>query len=100
MLGPGSGTIRRRGLAKVGMALLEEVCHCGWWALRPSSKPRGCQSSVYLQNKMENSHVLLCHSCLDAAMLPSSEPVNQPQLNVFLHKNFLDHGVSLEQWKL
>jgi hypothetical protein len=29
MLGPGSGTIRRCDLAGVGMALKEEVCHCG-----------------------------------------------------------------------
>ena len=29
MLGPGSGTIRRRGLVGVGVALLEEVCHFG-----------------------------------------------------------------------
>ena len=28
MLGPGSGTIRRYGLVGVGVALLEEVCHC------------------------------------------------------------------------
>jgi hypothetical protein len=29
MLGPGSGTVRRCGLIGVGVALLEEVCHCG-----------------------------------------------------------------------
>ena len=29
MLGPGSGTIRLYGLVGVGVALLEEVCHCG-----------------------------------------------------------------------
>ena len=28
-LGPGSGTIRRYGLVGVGVALLEEVSHCG-----------------------------------------------------------------------
>jgi hypothetical protein len=28
MLIPGSGTIRRCGLVGVGVALLEEVCHC------------------------------------------------------------------------
>ena len=28
MLGPGSGTIRRCGLAEVGVALLEEVWPC------------------------------------------------------------------------
>ena len=29
MLGPGSGTTRRSGLVEVGVALLEEVSHCG-----------------------------------------------------------------------
>jgi len=29
MLGPGSGTLRRCGLVGVGVALWEEVCHCG-----------------------------------------------------------------------
>ena len=29
MLDPESGTIRRCGLVGVGVALLEEVCHCG-----------------------------------------------------------------------
>jgi hypothetical protein len=29
MLGPGNGTIKRCGLVEVGVALLEEVCHCG-----------------------------------------------------------------------
>ena len=29
ILGPGSGTIRRCGLVRVSVALLEEVCHCG-----------------------------------------------------------------------
>jgi hypothetical protein len=28
MLSPGSGTIRRCDLVGVGVALLEEVCHC------------------------------------------------------------------------
>lgn len=29
MFGPGSGTIRKRGLVGVDVILLEEVCHCG-----------------------------------------------------------------------
>jgi len=36
MLGPGNGTTRRCGLVGVGVALLEEVCHCGDGLLRPS----------------------------------------------------------------
>jgi hypothetical protein len=30
MLGPGSSTVRKCGLVGVGVALLEEVCHCGY----------------------------------------------------------------------
>jgi hypothetical protein len=43
MLGLGSGTVKRSGcwssygIAEVGVALLEEVCHCRGWAWRPSS---------------------------------------------------------------
>jgi hypothetical protein len=40
-----------------------EVCHCGCGL--PES-----QSSVCLHNKMQNSQLLPCHTCLDAAMLP------------------------------
>jgi hypothetical protein len=29
VLGLGTGTIRRYGLVGVGVALLEEMCHCG-----------------------------------------------------------------------
>jgi hypothetical protein len=29
MLSPGSGNIWRCGLVRIGVALLEEVCHCG-----------------------------------------------------------------------
>jgi hypothetical protein len=29
MLGPGSGSIRRYGPVEIGVALMEEVCHCG-----------------------------------------------------------------------
>jgi hypothetical protein len=47
MLGLGSGTVRRCGLVGVGIAFLEEVCHFGGGALRPSS-----YLSVCLQNKM------------------------------------------------
>ena len=52
-----------------GVALLEEVGHCGGWVLRPSSKSHASQSyGVYLWNKMENSQLLPCHACLDAVM--------------------------------
>ena len=29
MLGPGDGTVSSCGLGRIGVALLEEVCHCG-----------------------------------------------------------------------
>ena len=29
VLAVGSGTIRRHGIVRVSVALLEEVCHCG-----------------------------------------------------------------------
>jgi hypothetical protein len=43
MLGPGNGTIRGCGLAGVGVALLERMCHCevGFEAL-PSAKETVC----------------------------------------------------------
>ena len=37
VLGPGSGTTRRCGLVGVGVASLEEGCHCRDGLLRPSS---------------------------------------------------------------
>jgi hypothetical protein len=37
MFGPGSDTIRRYGLVVVGVALLEEVCHCRSGFVDPSS---------------------------------------------------------------
>jgi hypothetical protein len=39
MLGPGSGTLKRYDLVVVGMALLEEVHHCGGWALSVFCSP-------------------------------------------------------------
>ena len=36
MPGPGSATIRKCGLVGVGIALLEEVCHCGGGLSDPS----------------------------------------------------------------
>jgi hypothetical protein len=41
MLGPGGDTIRRCGIVRVGMALLEEVCHCGGGQWDPSSSHMG-----------------------------------------------------------
>ena len=89
-----------------GVALLEEVHHCGGWGtLRHSSySPEDAESSSSLQIKMLNSQLLQHHAYLDAAMLPStmimdgtSETVSQPQLNVVLYKSYLGHGVCIQQ---
>ena len=42
-----SGTVRRCGLIGVGVAMLEEVCHCGGWALR-SVILKVCSQSLLL----------------------------------------------------
>jgi hypothetical protein len=63
MLGPGSGTIRECRLVGVGVALLEEVCHCGGGLYQ---SPSCC-----LLNKMWNSELLQHHPCLDTATLPA-----------------------------
>jgi hypothetical protein len=65
----GSGTIRN-GLVEVGVALLDEVCHCGGGLRDPPLSCLRSWSSVCLQNKMQNFQFLLCHSFLEAAMFP------------------------------
>ena len=69
----GSGTIRRCGLAGVGVALLEEVYHLGP-ALRSheaQARLSGSVSSYCLWIKMLNSQILLeNHVCLHVTMLP------------------------------
>jgi hypothetical protein len=52
---------------------------------------------------MQNAQLLKCHACLEAAIFPTmtimdltSEPVSQPQLNVFLFKSCLGRGISSE----
>jgi hypothetical protein len=47
MLGPGSDTIRTCGLVGVGVALLEEVCHCGHQLL--DSCPSCLEASLVLE---------------------------------------------------
>jgi hypothetical protein len=61
-LGPESGTIWR-------CVLVEEVCHCGGWALRPLSSLSGCQSSQQLQHHI--CPVMPC-SCLDEPLNPKA----------------------------
>ena len=54
ILGSDSGLIRRCGIVGVGVALLEQVCHCLAWALKSSCQLPGRQSSPRsLQRKMQ-----------------------------------------------
>jgi hypothetical protein len=52
---------------------------------------------------MQKSQLLLCHACLDAAMLPAliidwtSEPINQSQLNFVLQERWLNGHKN--EWK-
>jgi hypothetical protein len=72
----GSGTIRKCGLAGIGVALLEKVCHCvgrleGLLVLELCPVPKR-PSTGCLQIKMQNSQLLLQHHVyLDTAMLPA-----------------------------
>jgi hypothetical protein len=99
----GSGTISRYGLAGVGVASLEDVCHCGRslraQMIKPcplcQSFPAACQSRC---------RTLSPSPVLSAGLLPmlpaliimdlTSEVVSQSQLNVFLYKTCCGHGVS------
>ena len=75
MLGPGSGTIRRCGLVGVGVALLEEVCHCGGGLCNPL--PSCLEDSSLLFTFGTQCRLLQRHAYLDAAMLPAlTEPLN------------------------
>jgi hypothetical protein len=59
---PGSGTIRKWGLGRVGMALLEEVCHCGGglWDSPPSHMGENL-SCLPSEQDVESQHPLaLC----------------------------------------
>lgn len=96
----GCGTVKRRGLAGLGVAS-EEVCHCGvmlklcpvWRAV-----PFCC-----LWIKMQNSQLLQHHAFLHAAMLPAMtvtdrpSELSQPHVNVCLCKSCCGPGVSSQQ---
>ena len=89
------------------VALLEEVWHCEGELLRSHAQvPPSVEHSISCSQwiKMKNSRLLQHQVCLHTAMLPAmtimdwtSEPVNQPQLNVDLYKTCLDHSVSSQQ---
>lgn len=72
-------------LIEGSVALLEEMYHCGdgLWDSPPSCLKTVC----------------FCHVCLPAAVMFgwTSEPVNQPQLNVVLYRSCLGHCVFSQQ---
>ena len=97
-----------------GMALLEEVCHCGvgFGGLLLYSDSIHCQRELSLaawktlssdchRIRMQISQLLLQHSvCLHTAMLPAimimdetSETVNKSPLNACFYNSCLGHGV-------
>ena len=94
-------TIRRRGLVGVGVALLEEVCV--WWWLKPgpvSHTPFPLPVGLNVELSVTSSapclpghHHAFCHADNALNLLT----VSQPQLNVFLYKSCLGHGVSSQQ---
>jgi hypothetical protein len=72
MFGHRNGTIRRCGLVGVGVALLEEVCHCGaGFEVQSSSYTQGdTQSPAAFRLRCRTlSSILQHHVCLHAAML-------------------------------
>jgi hypothetical protein len=90
----GSGTIRKCGLIEGGVALLEEVCHCGVGfevlCLSPAQGRRVFRWPSDQDVKLSVPSPAPCQparcyvSCHDDNGLRSSETVTQPQLNVVL----------------
>ena len=62
MLGPESCTIRRCGLIRVGVPLLEEVCHCGGWLGDPSPTP--------LEASLLFAFGARCRTLIDSSAMP------------------------------
>ena len=94
----GYGTIRRCGFVGVGMALLEEVCHCGC-GLEDSytQDPAHYVIRLSVACKTEDSQLFLQHHvCLRATMFPTmimdwnSKVVSKtPQLYVFIIRDVI-----------
>jgi len=98
MLGLGSGTIRRYGFVGVGVALLEEVCHCGHGLWDP---PSNCQwDSVLLLSLDEDVELLVPSLAPYTSVYHHASSYNdnglnlrcQSQLNVVLCKSCLGDG--------
>lgn len=94
----GSDTIRWCGLLRIGVALLEKVCHCGDGLWGPMLKLHPVWESLFLAafRSGYKTSTPQHRVCLHAAMVPAkmvmdwpSENVSQTQLNVFLYKSYL-----------
>ena len=73
-----------------GVALLEEVCHCGWAVRSQKLKP----VSLFLQPARCSQTLLQHHVCPKAAMLPTMMIMDwTSELDASLDKSF-GHGVS------
>jgi hypothetical protein len=70
MLDPGSGTIRRYGLVGIGVALLEDVCHCGGGLRDPPSCLKKTICSWLPLGEDVGLSAPPARACLDAAVLP------------------------------
>ena len=94
----GSDTIRWCGLLRIGVALLEKVCHCGDGLWGSVLKLHPVWESLFLAafRSGYKTSAPQHRVCLHAAMVPAkmvmdwpSENVSQTQLNVFLYKRYL-----------
>lgn len=93
-----NGTIRKYGLVRAGMALLDEVYHWGQ-VFQMLKLSRVSQSLPAASGSKRRT---LQHVCMHATMLPTMITINlwtvyQSQLNGFLYKSYSGHDVSSQQ---
>lgn len=104
----GSGTTMGCGLVEGGVALMEEVCHCGeglWGLLCSSSAQHGIAVSSLLPMDQDVKLSTPSAPCLvHDAMFPINmitdwtyETVSHSQVNGLPYNSCLGHGVSSEQ---
>jgi hypothetical protein len=76
---PVNGTIRKCGLVGVVVALLEEVCHCGWAFEVSNAQTQPSLHTLFLLPAgpdVEFSATLQHHVCLHATILPTMMTVD------------------------
>jgi hypothetical protein len=95
-------TIWRCGLVRIGLALLEEVCHCGCGLYDPLPRclHRQQSSPSCLWTRGRTSAPPLpclprqcCHASAIRIMDWTSDSVSKPKLNIVLYKSCCGHGV-------